>query len=499
MLKPNFRLKHLHVALIVLVFGLGIAIRLYDLTDPPMDFHPARQYHSAVIARGLYTEWGGEYPEWQAQQHRAQGSSEARIEPPIFEHLVAFTYLLSGSDALWIARLYAILFWVGGAIPLYLLAKRLQGFEAGLVASGVFLLLPYGVIASRSFQPDPLMVACSIFALWSLYRWGETPSWKYALGTGLWMGAAILVKQVAVFFLLAAFLGLLWAKWGKRLLVNPQAWVIGGLALLPALAYNFYGVFISGALAGQYSGRFYPGLWLDPGFYIRWTSMIQGTTGIALFLVAFIGLLLIQGKAARGMTLGFMAGYLAYGFMFAHHISTHDYYQLPALPLVALGLGTAAAVLFAQIRKINGDCWGSTGIALVLLAGAAWSLWEARASLKAENYREDPELLVQLVEEMGGSRTATIGLMEDYGAALYYYAYNLPAYWWSEQDGIALKDMGQQELEDTIRQRLAGRAYFIVTDFNAFNGQPALRDYLETHYNLLYDSERYRIYNLQDG
>ena len=37
-----------------LLFTFGLGIRLYDLTDLPLDFHPTRQLGSAVIARGMY-------------------------------------------------------------------------------------------------------------------------------------------------------------------------------------------------------------------------------------------------------------------------------------------------------------------------------------------------------------------------------------------------------------------------------------------------------------
>ena len=39
---------------VVLLFGVGIAIRFYDLTDLPLDFNSTRQLHSAVVARGFY-------------------------------------------------------------------------------------------------------------------------------------------------------------------------------------------------------------------------------------------------------------------------------------------------------------------------------------------------------------------------------------------------------------------------------------------------------------
>ena len=39
---------------ILLLFVLGAFLRLFDLTDQPIDFHPTRQLRGAIVARGIY-------------------------------------------------------------------------------------------------------------------------------------------------------------------------------------------------------------------------------------------------------------------------------------------------------------------------------------------------------------------------------------------------------------------------------------------------------------
>jgi hypothetical protein len=39
---------------VVVIFILGAALRLIDITDAPFDFHHTRQLRSAIIARGMY-------------------------------------------------------------------------------------------------------------------------------------------------------------------------------------------------------------------------------------------------------------------------------------------------------------------------------------------------------------------------------------------------------------------------------------------------------------
>ena len=39
---------------VLLILAAGLALRLFDLTDQPLDFHPTRQLRSAIIERGMY-------------------------------------------------------------------------------------------------------------------------------------------------------------------------------------------------------------------------------------------------------------------------------------------------------------------------------------------------------------------------------------------------------------------------------------------------------------
>ncbi len=492
--------KILQIALVTAVVLAGLLIRLFNLTDLPMDFHPARQYHSAILARGLYESWGGEVPADQIPLIRAQYISEARIEPPIMETLTAGLFRLFHTQSLWIARLLSILFWMAGGYPLFRMLFRSIGFTPALLGLGFYLLLPYAVIASRSFQPDPLMVALTLFALDAIDRHAQQPTWKAAITAGLWMGAAILVKQVMVFLLPVALLMAVWRRNGfRRLVRDTQLWVMGILAVLPAVLYNVYGIFISGTLAGQYSERFFPALWIDPGFYIRWSQMIGDTLSLPVFLLALAGILLLPRSSMKSMWIGYGIGYVLYGFVFSHHISTHDYYQLPLFPLAAAGVGSALGYLWAALRQANPGRLGMATASVLLLAAGLLSIWDARSDLIRVDYRADAALLTDLVAQMGGPHTLVIGLTEDYGAALNYYGFLLPVYWEDQQNGTTLASMSAQEIEQVVLERVEGKSYLFISDLEALNSQPLVRLYLDTHYGLFYQDARYLIYDLKNS
>src|SRR5687768_9945488 len=169
--EPFFASKFARSAALILLFAIALTIRLYDLTDLPLDFHPTRQLLSAIKARGLYYETQPDgVPTWKLETAIRQAKLKADVEPVVFEHLVAFTYRFTG-EQLWIARIYSSLFWLIGGVFLFMLVRDLVSFEGAIFSTAYYLFFPYAIIASRSFQPDALMVMLTISFWWIFSRW----------------------------------------------------------------------------------------------------------------------------------------------------------------------------------------------------------------------------------------------------------------------------------------------------------------------------------------
>ena len=166
-----FSSRAARITALLVIFILGFAIRLYDLTDLPLEFHSTRQMLSALKARGMYyqTLSASEVPAEQRSFAIQQWKIRASVEPEIFERIVAFTYQFTG-EQVWIARIYSSLFWLIGALFLFLLARDLTSTDGALAATAFYLFSPYAILASRSFQPDPLMVMLIIIFLWAVYK-----------------------------------------------------------------------------------------------------------------------------------------------------------------------------------------------------------------------------------------------------------------------------------------------------------------------------------------
>ena len=481
--------------ILVFLFGLGALIRFYDLTDAPLDFHPTRQLHSALIARGMAAKASDLYPADQAEIAIQQWKLEGLIEPPIMERLTAFTYLALGREVLWAARIYAILFWLLGGVGLYLLVKELKGIDAAIIALIFYLFLPYSALASRAFQPDPLLVCSIIWAWWAAVKWARNSSLKWTVVAGLLAGFAIFVKSTAVFFLLGAYIGLVLFGKGIRFTIkDKRTWLLVLLAVLPYAAFHIYGVYITGQLASQFSLRFFPQLWLQPAFYLQWIGQVNGTVGFPFFLAAILGIFLLPEKSHRAMLAGVLLGYFLYGMTFTHHITTHDYYHLPLVPLVAAGVGIAFSTL---ARQLLGPKWLARLILVAVLLG--WigvNAWDVRVTLKRNDYRPEAAIWKELGETLGQG-TPVVGLLHDYGYRLEYWGWVTPSVWFTSGD-LRYRELAGQTFDfDTLfEETTAGRQYFVVTLFGEYESQPELKGKLDKGYPVYKQTGDYLIFDL---
>lgn len=496
--SPSFLAPRKWVLWVILIFlfGLGALIRFYDLTDAPLEFHPTRQLHSALMARGMAAQASDLFTPEQTDMAVQQWKAEGLIEPPIMERLAAYSYLILGREVLWIPRIYAIVFWMLGGVGLYLLVRELFNMDAAIAALAVYFFLPYAALASRAFQPDTLLTASIIWAWWAAIMWFRHHNLKWTITAGLLAGLSIFVKSTAVFFLFGAYAGLILFGFGLKQAVRDRyTWLLAVLAILPYAAFHVYGVYFTGLLTSQFSLRFFPQLWLQPAFYLQWVGQINGTMGLVFFLVAILAIFLLPEKAHRAMLAGIFLGYFVYGMTFTHHITTHDYYQLPLIPLVAAGVSIAFSAVIQQLR---GARWLSRVIVLfVLLFWIGIQAWDVRVTLKREDYRHEAVIWQNLGDKLG-TGTSTVGLLHDYGYRLAYWGWVTPTNWFTSGDMRYRELAGQTFDFDTLfAETTAGKQYFVITLFGEYESQPELKSKLERNYPVLEQSGDYMIFDLQ--
>ncbi len=245
--------------MLVLLLALGAVLRLVNLNAPPLDFHSTRQLRNSLVARAIYYD---HLPNADPQKRTLADSFRRAVgqyEPPITESIVGFTFFLTGGESFAVPRIYGTIFWLLAGIALFDLARRISSPAAALISLAFYLVLPFAVQASRSFQPDPLMTSSFIIGIYFLYRWMEelTPvhsapssaqieqgakqSWKWAILAGLFLGFAVLVKVVIAFLVGSAAIAAVLVVFGLRFWKSVQVWSLAALMVIPGFGYYVLG------------------------------------------------------------------------------------------------------------------------------------------------------------------------------------------------------------------------------------------------------------------
>jgi len=495
LLAPN---KKWGLFLFLVVFLCGLGTRLYDLKDPPLDYAATRQLRSALIARGKYYQWAENVPEWKREIALKQGR-HSMIEPTIMENLVAATYWIVGGEYVWIARIYSAVFWSLGGIALFLLLREMVSVDGALIGLIYYLFNPFGLVASRTFQPDPLMTALIIFSWWTFYRWYQSRTWKWALWTGAAAGSAMLVKSTAVFFLLGGMgLLILTTRSFKETWKDLQVWTVAGVAGLPVLAYHLYGVFVVGTLGKQFQGRFIPELLKTSTYYRRLLNALTGVSGHdLLFYLGIIGLLYYLGKKEFWFVVGIWVGYLFYCLFFTYHSITHYYYHLPLIPLLSLGFSGIADIIISRLENLHLPnlvkltIRGGVIVLVVLGVGGGHYLFQE------EEYRHEPDFYYQ-VANFVPRESNKIVLSQDYGYRISYYGWITPKVWLGTEDLVVKKLRGSslQDFTDKFQSYVEGYDYFIITRKQEFRRQQALYEELHNNYQVHKQGGGYIIFDL---
>lgn len=483
--------------LLVAIFALGLGIRLLDLTDLPKEFGMQRQMYSFIKARGMYYEMAQNVPQWKRDIAIQQWHDQTALEPPVFERIVAFSYLVFG-EHMWVARIYSAIFWLAGGWALFLLARRLTSTDGALVSLLYFVFLYFAIVASRSFQPDPLMIMLGLYALWAFDHWLESGSWKWTAAAGLLSGAAIFIKlPIMGFFLLGAFGVVLLSRMRLRdALRSRQVWGVAVLAVLPMILYLLIGLYVTKSLGAQTALRFFPELWTEAGFYVRWNNIIGNTAGSGAFLLSLLAIFLADPRRFRPILIGLWLGYLAYGFTLSHHVTTHNYYQLPAIMIIALSLSVVGEVVFRKIAEIYPRGW-MVRLALlgVILFSAGAEIWDVRVFLLRTDYRPEVKLWEELGDKLGHT-APVLALSENNHLA--YWGFQMVEEWYLAAD-INLRERARPDFDIKAQflERAAGKKYFVVTLPDQFDGQPEIKELVTQTYPVYEQGPGYIIYDLE--
>jgi 4-amino-4-deoxy-L-arabinose transferase-like glycosyltransferase len=477
--------------ILILLLALGGLLRLLDITDPPLDFHPSRQLRNSLVARNIYVSLlptaTDEQRELAASFERAVG----RYEPPVSESLVALTWLLTGGENYVAPRVLGTLFWLAAGVALFDLMRRAASPRAALIGLAFYLVLPFSVQASRSFQPDPLMTSAFVAGIYFLYRWSENQTWKHAIWAGVFLGLAALIKIVIAFFVGTAAIALVLFTLKQDFWKSKQVWAMAALMAVPAFVFYI--------LLNQGRSTEYFFAWTvtliklitSADFYSRWLAFLGSLFGLTVIFLSLAGTL-VSTPRLRWLLISLWVGYLLYGLTLPFQMYTHSYYHIQLIPILALGLASAVNPLLETVSG-QGGVWRVSIVGLAL-AVVGYQAWVARSVLIAEDFRHEPAFW----EGVGDAIPAdaeVIALTQDYGYRLMLFGWRKVDLWRLSTD-LSEARGGQQDA-DNFSEETDGKDYFLVTAFNQLDKQPDLKKILE-QYPIAAQGDGYVLYDIRN-
>lgn len=489
--------------IVVSLFAAALGVRMLFLDQ--IDFAPLRQLRSAIIARGYYYHNNPAISPWENTVSQAQRERENFLEPPVMEHLAAAAYRAVGHEHFWIPRLFSCLWWLLGGCFVWRLASRISLPNVPLIATAVYLLVPFGAVASRSFQPDPLGVMACLGSVLLLVRYDERPTFWRLIGAAIVSGFTMFIKAPFLFYILGAFIGIVLRRRGiKGMLIAWHTYAFFLLTGLVGVLYYAYGLHQGWAIHGQILSSFLPHLWLKPTFWAGWLAQLQIVVGFPFLFCGLVGTFFLRYGKIKSLLLGLWGGYLFSSLITTYHTSTHDYYHLPVIPLVAFGTASLLSMVMTHARQ-----WGFTPSRQFLLVGIALALGVASDGLKIfqvnfdrhgrwqKNERQIAPEIGELVHHT--TKAAYLSISEGY-----------PLRYFGKLTGgqlivrnEALEKYLEKKPELVVEEFLSAEnlgfepEYFIVTELLEFKRKPQLMEYLDSHFPLIAQKPDYLIYDLQ--
>jgi hypothetical protein len=479
--------------LLVLIFVLATLIRLDDIKA--LGHLVEREYNSAIFARAFYFERNDGIEKWRQENARLTRDQLPLLEPPVTEYLVSLVYRIVGREEIWYSRYLTSIFWLIGGAFLYKIVKILISADAALYTLIYYLFAPWGIIISRSFQPDSLMMMLFMISLYCILSYFKNLSWRMLILAAVITGMTLLFRPLVLFTLLGAFIVLSFQnKKGFENIFDKRLIVFCILSLAFPFAFYGWGIYVAGFLRSQADLSFRPWLLTQWKFWLGWLNLGTMVAGPSVLVAALLGYFVAQNRLLKYLISGLFIGYFVFGIFFTFHIYTHPYYHIQLIPIV--GISSAPLILYigALLKKSIHQYWLMPAAA-ILLFGLYFSYSEVRGSLY-QTYIEDPSAASEIGEIVNHS-PRTVFVAYHYGLPLEYYGEFSGAPWPVRIDDPFLRD--PNEKARSVQERLDSLGfqpeYFVITNFDLFNRKHQdLKSYLVEKCSVFVKTDRFLIY-----
>jgi hypothetical protein len=494
--EPSILFGHnshwLKICLFVM-FLLATLVRLDEIKAPGHLLD--REYTSAIFARAYYFADNEKVEDWRRDIAVIARNQQPVLEPPLLDYMVSIVYRIMGREELYFARYLTNTFWLIGGIFIFLITRKLLSIDEAFIATAYYLFVPMGIIISRSFQPDSLMMMLFLFSLYLLVLYFEVPSTKRLLSAAILTGVTLLLRPLIIFAIFFAYLAFSVHRnqnWKK--IIDLPLVTFGVISLLPSILYYGHGILFAGFMRWKISTSFMPYLLTKKDFWLGWFNNIVDVAEFMPLFLTILGFFLIKNRKLQYLIVGLAVSFVVFSVTFTYHIHTHPYYHIQLFPIIGLCLAPSIISIVQPLRQAAGKFWWAPVVGGFLFASYI-GYREVRGNLY-QTRLEDPAVAWEIGELIHHSpRTVYVAFY--YGVPLEYYGEFGGAPWPVRIEDEFYRRPDEKEL--SVQERIVGLGfepeYFVITQFDLFHRHHQdLQIYLEAHCTVLAQTDFYLIY-----
>lgn len=374
--------------LLVIILGLGFILRLYKVSNPVADWHSWRQADTSAVTRN-FVKHGINllYPQYDDYSD-VSGSGKYNpngyrfVEFPVFNlfHLFTFKMLpfLTLEEA---GRITSAIAATISALCLFFLSRRHANQWIGIMSAFFYVTIPFNIYFTRVILPDPLMVTLFLITLNMYDLYSQNRSAKYLLATCVFGALAVLVKPVALFFLLPITI-LQFKKYRFGILKAKEFYIIHLSFLLPFGLWRLWsyrhpeGIPASKWLLNGNGIRYKPAFlqWI---FGTRIGILILAKWGVWPFMAGLVS------AAPYGLTMAL--GAVLYLITFATGNVQHDYYQIPIIPAISMLLAMGVAKIWQPEATLLRTLFKRAALIVCVMFMLAFGWYDTRGLYQINN------------------------------------------------------------------------------------------------------------------
>ncbi len=347
------------IIIITFLFTVSFIPRLYRIDNPVADWHSWRQADTAAVSRNFIKEGLTPFfPKFDALNSLNAMSDKNPnryffAEFPLYNIVTYPFYKLLGVQEMY-ARLVSVFFSSLTSVLLYLLVKQFSSKRSAILAGLFFAILPFSVYYGRVIMPDPMHIFFQVLTLFLVSLWVSRGYRWLSLVSGLSFAATILTKPYGLVLILP-IMYLLLRKWKLKLFTSPDLYLFLFMSFIP---FGFWRWHIAQYPEGQFGTDWlfnadnirFKGSFFRWIIYDRMNRLIFATGGFVLF---WLGLIRGRSKKQGWFYYIWLLSVFIYISIIAKGNVTHDYYQMPLLPIgsILMAKGFEFLVMFGNGLK----------------------------------------------------------------------------------------------------------------------------------------------------